>query len=166
MQIVDERLTGRKLPGNKLPGRPSFLHMGGGVLARGASPLMLTTSRSVVPFALRAVVTVKHGRISFLSANPRSTFDSAAHFYGGDTTSLTLPAAIPADSLVCLGPNLLLARFNCRGFFGECFIPSTTDTSEHNKTPIDLLVGHNRPLAPEEYGANLTVGFRPTTGVE
>ena len=109
---------------------------------------------------------LQYGAISFPSANPCSTFDSAAHFYGGDTTSLTLPAAVPADSLVCLGPNLLLARFNFRGFFSECFIPSTTDTSEHDKTPVDLCVRHNGPLAPEEYGANLTVGFRPTTRVE
>ena len=97
---------------------------------------------------LAAVVTVKYGAISFLSANPRSTFDSAPHFYGGDTTSLTLPAAVPADSLVCLGSNLLPARFNWRGFFSECFIPSTTDTSEHDKTPVDLCARHNRPLFP------------------
>jgi len=54
---------------------------------------------------------VKHGPISLLIANPRPTFDSAARFHCGKTTNLTFPAAIPADSLVYLGPNLVLARF-------------------------------------------------------
>ena len=94
------------------------------------------------------VVTVKYGAISLLSANLRSVFDSAAHFYGGDTTSLKVPAAVPADSPVRLGPNLLLARFNWKGFFSECFIPSTSVTLEHDNTPVALCVRHNRPLAP------------------
>jgi hypothetical protein len=106
------------------------------------------------------------GAISFLSANPRSTFDSTAHFDGGDTTSLTLPAAVPADSLVCLGPNLLFVRLNCRGFFGECFILSTTYTPEHHKTPVPFCVRHNRPLAAAACEANLTASFQPTIRVE
>jgi hypothetical protein len=90
-------------------------------------------NRALLPRPIRSN---QNGVISFLSANPRSAFDSTAHFYGGDTTSLTLPAAVPADSLVCLGPNLLFVRFNCRRFFSECFIFSTTHTPEHNKTPV------------------------------
>jgi len=82
------------------------------------------------------VTSVEYGTISFPTANSRSTFDSAAHFYRRETASLTLPTAVPADSLVCLGPNLLLAKFTRRGFFSECFIPSTIDTSKHDKTPI------------------------------
>src|SRR6516165_6214710 len=101
---------------------------------------------------LAAVVTVKYGAISFLSANPRSTFDSAPHFYGGNTTSLTLPTAVSTDGLVRLGSNLLLTRFNCRGFFSECFIPSTIHTSEYDNAPVTFCVRHNLPLAPEEYG--------------
>jgi hypothetical protein len=58
-----------------------------------------------------------------LIANSRSTFDSAAHIYGGETTDLTLPPAIPADSLVYFGPDLVFARLTLYGIFSECFIP-------------------------------------------
>jgi len=75
---------------------------------------------------------VKSGSISLLIANSRSTFDSAAHFYGGETTNLTLRAAIPADSLVYLGPDLVLARFTFKEIFSECLILSTMDTSKHD----------------------------------
>jgi hypothetical protein len=47
--------------------------------------------------------------------------------------SFALPAAVPADSLVCLGPNLILTRFNCTGLFSECFISSATDTSKFSR---------------------------------
>src|SRR6516164_1119985 len=77
-----------------------------------------------------------------LIANCRSTFDAAAHFYRGDTTSFALPAAVPADSLVCIGPNLILTRFNCTGFFSECFIFSATDTSKDDKAPVALCLRH------------------------
>ena len=56
--------------------------------------------------------------------------------------SFSLPAAVPADSLVCLGPNLILTRFNCTGFFSECFISSATDTSKDDKTPVALCLHH------------------------
>lgn len=103
-----------------------------------------------------------------LIANSRSTFDTVAHFYGGEPTNLTLPAAMPADSLVYLGPDLVPARFTFKGVFSECFIPSTIDTSKHEKAPVGLCVRHKRFLAPEEHGAtvsNFTEGLRPTTGV-
>ena len=61
-----------------------------------------------------------HSRL--LIANSRSTFETAAHFNGGETASLTLPAAMPAHSLVYLGPDLVLARFTFKGILGECFI--------------------------------------------
>lgn len=115
-----------------------------------------------------ASLAVKRGPISLLIANSRSTFDSVAHFYGGETTNLTLPAAIPADSLVYLGPDLVLKRFTFKGIFSECFILSTIDTSKHEKAPVGLRVRHKRLLAPEEHGAtvsNFTEGLRPTTGV-
>ena len=75
-----------------------------------------------------------------LVANSRSTFDTAAHFNGGETASLTLPAAIPAHRLVHLGPDLVLARFTFKGIFSECFIPSTTDTSKYDEAPVGLCV--------------------------
>ena len=115
-----------------------------------------------------ASLAVKRGPISLLIANSRSTFDSAAHFYGGETTNLTLRAAIPADSLVYLGPDLVLAWFTFKGIFSECLIPSTIDTSKHDKAPVGLCVRHKRLLAPEEHGAtvsNFTEDLRPTTGV-
>ena len=83
-----------------------------------------------------------------LIANCRSTFDAAAHFYRGDTMSFALPAAVPADSLVCLGPKLIHTRFNCTGFFSECFISSATDTSKDDKTPVALCLRHKRTLHP------------------
>jgi hypothetical protein len=110
---------------------------------------------------------VKRGPISLLIANSRSTFDSAAHFYGGETTNLTLPPAIPADSLVYFGPDLVLARWTLYGIFSECFIPSTIDTSKRDKAPVGLCIRHRRLLALEEHGAtvsNFTEGLRPTTG--
>ena len=60
--------------------------------------------------------------------------------------SFALPAAVPADSLVCLNPNLILTRFNCTGFFSECFISSATDTSKDDKTPVALCLRHKRTL--------------------
>ena len=102
-----------------------------------------------------------------LIANCRSTFDAAAHFYRGDTMSFALPAAVPADSLVCPGPNLILTRFNCAGFFSECFISSTTDTSKDDKTPVALCLCHkNSPRStmgqiPSFYLGNLLRIERP-----
>jgi hypothetical protein len=110
---------------------------------------------------------VKRRPISLLIANSRSTFDSAAHLYGGETTNLTLAAAIPAYSLVYLGSDLVLARLTFNGIFSKCFIPSTIDTSKHDKAPVGLCVRHKRLLAPEEHGAtvcNFTEGLRPATG--
>jgi len=115
-----------------------------------------------------ASLAVKRGPISLLISNPRSTFDSAAHFYSGDTTNVTLPAAMPADGVVYLGPNLVLARFTFKGIFSVCFIPSTIDTSKSEKAPVRLCVRHKRLLAPGGHGAtvrNFTEGLRPTTGV-
>ena len=73
--------------------------------------------------------------------------------------SFALPAAVPADSLVCLNPNLILTRFNCTGFFSECFISSATDTSKDDKTPVALCLRHKRTvcvrgthLAPAKQG--------------
>jgi len=57
-------------------------------------------------------------------------------------------AAVPAHSLVCLGPNLILVRFNCTGFFSECFISSATDRSKYEKTPVALCLSHKRLLSP------------------
>jgi len=69
--------------------------------------------------------------------------------------SFALPAAVPADSLVCLGPNLILTRFNCTGFFSECFISSATDTSKHDKTPVARCLRHKRLQSPVEHGATV-----------
>ena len=77
-----------------------------------------------------------------LITNSRSTFDSAAYIYGGETTNLTLPAAIPADSLEYLGSDLVLIRLSFKAIFGERFIPSTIDTSKHDKAPVVLCVRH------------------------
>jgi hypothetical protein len=115
---------------------------------------------------LRLAVT--HRPVSFLVANSSSTFDSAAHFYRGETAGLTLPTAIPADRLVCLGPNLIFARFKRRGFFSKRFIPSATDTSKHDKTPVLARVRHKKLLASEEHGAtvrNFTQGLPPAKRV-
>jgi len=90
---------------------------------------------------------VKRGPISLFIAHSRSTFDSAAHIYGGETTNLTLPPAIPADSLVYFGPDLVLARWTLYGIFSECFIPSTIDTSKRDKAPVGLCIRHRRLLA-------------------
>jgi hypothetical protein len=84
---------------------------------------------------------------ALLVADSRSTFDSAAHIYGGETTNLALPAAIPADSLERLGSDLVLIRLTFKGIFSECFIPSTTDTAKHDKAPVVLCVRHKRLLA-------------------
>jgi hypothetical protein len=86
--------------------------------------------------------------ISLLVADSRSAFDSAAHIYGGEATNFTLPAAIPAYSLVHLGSDLVLARLTFNGIFSECFIPSTIDTSKRQKAPVGLCVCHKRLLAP------------------
>ena len=93
---------------------------------------------------------------ALLIANSRSTFDSGAHFYCGETTSLTLPAAIPAYSLVYLGPDLVLARFTFKGIFSVCFIPSTMDTSKREKAPVGLCGGHKGLLAPGGHGATVS----------
>ena len=94
-----------------------------------------------------------------LSANCPSTFDAAAHFYRGNTMSFALPAAMPAESLVCLGPNLILTRFNCTGFFSECFISSATDTSKDDKTPVALCLRHrNSPRGT--VGSDTIILFR------
>lgn len=111
---------------------------------------------------------VSRGPISLLIANSRSTFDSAARFHGGETTNLTLPAAIPADSLVDLAPDLVFPGLTFKGIFSERFIPSTTDTSKHDKAPVGLCVRHEDTLAAEELRAtvsNFTKGLQPTTGV-
>ena len=81
--------------------------------------------------------------ISLLVADSRSAFDSAAHIYGGEATNFTLPAAIPAYSLVYLGPDLVLARLTFNGIFSECFIPPTIDTSKHDNAPVVLCIRHN-----------------------
>jgi len=90
-----------------------------------------------------------------LIANCRPAFDAAAHFNRGDTMSFALPTAVPAHSLVCLGPNLILTRFNCTGLFSECFISSATDTSKHDKTPVALCLRQRRLLSPVEHGATV-----------
>ena len=108
---------------------------------------------------------VKPGPISLLIANPRPAFDAAAHFHCRETTNLTLPAAIPADSLVYLRPNLVLARFALKGIFSECFIPSTTGTSKHDKTPVGPYICHKSLLRNRAIVSNLTWSLRPTTGV-
>jgi hypothetical protein len=72
-----------------------------------------------------------------------------------------------ADSLVYLGPDLVLARFPFKGIFSVCFIPSTMDTSKREKAPVGLGVGHKRLRAPEQHGAtvrNFTAGLLPTRG--
>ena len=68
------------------------------------------------------VLAVICGPISLLIADSRSAFDSATHFYGGETTNLTLPATISADSVVCLGSDLVLAWCNLKRIFRVCFI--------------------------------------------
>ena len=111
---------------------------------------------------------VLRGPISLRVANSRSAFDSAAHFHGGETTNLTLPTAISANSLVYLGPDLVLARFTLKGIFGERFIPSTFDTSEREKAPMSPCARHKRLLVPEGHETavrNFTAGPQPMTRV-
>jgi hypothetical protein len=77
-----------------------------------------------------------------LIANSRSAFDSAAHIYGGETTNLTLPATISADSLEYLVSDLVLTGLTFNGIFSQGFIPSTIDTSKHDKAPVGFCFGH------------------------
>jgi hypothetical protein len=49
---------------------------------------------------------------------------------------------VATDSVVIIGPNLILAGFNVRRFFSEGFIPSATDTSKYDQTPVALCVRH------------------------
>ena len=69
--------------------------------------------------------------------------------------SFALPTAVPAHSLVCLSPNLILTRFSCTGYFSERFISSATDTSKDDKTPVALCLRQRRLLSPVEHGATV-----------